>query len=61
MYIVRVSSSVCHTGESMYSRLKLFERRASREIFGLKKGTEKRAEKISCLRKIKNTIYLMNV
>jgi hypothetical protein len=29
----------------MYCRLKLFERRKAREIFGLKRGTEKRTEK----------------
>jgi hypothetical protein len=41
----------------MYSRLKLFERRVSREIFGPKRETEKRTEKISCLWGVKNTEY----
>jgi hypothetical protein len=41
----------------MYSRLKLLVRRASREICGLKGGTEKRAGKISCSWRVKNTRY----
>ena len=41
----------------MYSRLKLLVRRGSREIFGLKGGTEKRAEKITSSWGVKNTEY----
>jgi len=44
-------------GGKMYCGLKLFERWASRDVSGPKRGTEKRSEEISCLWRVKNTEY----
>jgi len=41
----------------MYCRLKLFEKVELKDVFGPKRGTEKRNEKTSCLWRVKNTEY----